>query len=295
MINEVDILHESHSRNFACHSGEKAAGLLCVVSYHHKVIIELREYGFDSFAESLVGPCRWTPLFLIHPIWYFKGDIGHLEEILLDLSAEISLVSKYHTIMINPAHVIKIVEVMDTCRCHVIRMDYTAYSTDCMELISIVVQTLRCAISPVGGSLYIIASHGASFRPCVLADLYRLGINAEYILRPINGNSYILADLFCKTCCQFTPRIELSAAYEIWQILLALMVQTMKEKIFAIESESLGGYTQSHDFKIGKLRDYTTTGYVSEFIYTIFSEILAYSEDSDEICYEVAHKQCDST
>lgn len=197
--------------------------------------------------------------------------------------------------MIIPTYIIKIVEVMDACRCHVIRMDYAAYPTYGMELISIVVQALRCAISPVGGCLYIIASHGASFCPCVLADLYRLGINAEYILRPINSDSYILADFFCKTSCQFTPRIELSAAYQIWQILLALMVQTMKEKIFAIKAESLGGYTQSHDFKIRELRYYATTWYITEVIYTIFGKILAYSEDSDEICYEVVHKQCDST
>lgn len=34
---------------------------------------------------------------------------------------------------------------------------------------------------------------------------------------------------------------------------------------------------------------------ISKFIYTISGEILADSEDSDEICHEVAHKQCDST
>ena len=32
-----------------------------------------------------------------------------------------------------------------------------------------------------------------------------------------------------------------------------------------------------------------------KFINTISSEIRAYSEDSDEIRYEVAHKQCNST
>ena len=53
MINEIDILHESHGGDFTCYSGEKSAGLLCVISYHHKIVIELGEYGFDSFAEPL--------------------------------------------------------------------------------------------------------------------------------------------------------------------------------------------------------------------------------------------------
>lgn len=30
MINKIDILHEGNSGYFACHSGEKSAGLLCV-------------------------------------------------------------------------------------------------------------------------------------------------------------------------------------------------------------------------------------------------------------------------
>ncbi len=38
-----------------------------------------------------------------------------------------------------------------------------------------------------------------------------------------------------------------------------------------------------------------TSGHISEFINTIPGEIIADSEDSDEICYEVAHKQSNSS
>ena len=69
----------------------------------------------------------------------------------------------------------------------------------------------------------------------------------------------------------------------------------MKKEVFAVESEGLSGYGKSHDFEIGKLRDNATTWYVSEFIYTISGEILADFEDSDEICYEVAHRQSNSS
>ncbi len=295
MINEIDILHESHSRDFTCHTGKKAAGLLCVVSYHHKIFVELGEYSFDSFTEPLVGPGRRMPVFLIQPIRNFKRDVGCLKEILLNLGTEVPLVSKHRAIIIFPAHIIKITEVMDACGSHVIRMYDTAYSADGMELIPIVVYALRCAISPVWCHIDIVTSHDTAFRPCVLADLYRLGINAEYILRTIYCDSHLLADFFCKTSRQFTPDIELFSADQVWQILLALMAQAMKKEILAVESESLGCYTQSHYFEVGKLRDNATTGYVSEFIHTISGEILADSENSEEICHEVAHKQCDST
>ena len=130
-----------------------------------------------------------------------------------------------------------IMEVMDACGSHVIRMYDSAYSADSMELIPIVVHALRCAISPIGSRIDIV-THSAAFRPCVPVDLYRFGVNTEYIIETINGDSHILADFFCKTSRQFTLGIELSSADHVWQILLALMVQAMKEKIFTVEPES---------------------------------------------------------
>lgn len=69
----------------------------------------------------------------------------------------------------------------------------------------------------------------------------------------------------------------------------------MEKVIFTVGSECLVSYAQSNDFKVGELRDNSASGYISEFIHTISSEILAYPEDSDEICYEVAHKQSNSS
>ena len=295
MINEIDILHERHCSDFACHSGEKTAGLLCVVSYHHKIVVELRKYRFDTFTEPLVCPCGRTPVFLIKPIWNFKSDICCLKEILLNLSTEIAFVSKHHAIMIFPAYVLEIMKVMNTCGSHVKGMDNTKYSADNMELIAIIMQALRSAVSPVGSSIGIVLSHGASFGPCVPAYLYWFRINAEYIFGAINSSGYILADFFCKSGRELASGIELSATDQVRQILLTLMVQTIKKKILAVEAEGLGGYPESNDFKVGKLGNNTAPGYVSMFINSISGKILADSEDSDEICYEVAHKQCDST
>ena len=194
MINEIDILHERHCCYFACYAGEKTAGLFCIVSYHHKIVVELGKYRFDTFTESLVCPCRRMPVFLIQPIWNFKSDICCLKEILLNLSTEIAFVSKHHAIMIFPAYVLEKMKVMNTCGSHVKGMDNTKYSADNMELIAIIMQALRSAVSPVGSSIGIVLSHGASFGPCVPAYLYWFRINAEYIFGAINSSGYILAD-----------------------------------------------------------------------------------------------------
>ena len=295
MINEINILHECHSRDFTCHTGKEAAGLLRVVSYHHEIVIELGEYSFYTFAELLVCP-RWrTPVFLIQPIWNFKSNIGCLKKILLNFSTEITFVSKHHAVMIFPAYIIEEMEVMDACRRHVIRMYDTTYAADSMEFISIIVQTLRGTVSPIRSGIDIVAPHYTTLRPCVLTDLYGLGVNAENVFCAVNGDSHILADLFGKPGRQLAAYIELTTAEQVWQIVLTFIVQAMKQQVFTVQAESLGSYAESDDFEVGKLWDNPTPGHISKFIHTISGEILAYSEDSDEICYEVAHKQSNSS
>ena len=165
MINEIDILHERHCCDFACHTREKTTGLFCVVSYHHKIVIELGEYRFDSFTEPFISPCRRTPVFLIQPIWNFKSNFCLFKEILLNISTEISLISRHHAIMIFPAYIIEIMQVMDTRSSHIIRMYDTAYTTDSMEFIAIIVHYLRGTVALVGSRIEIVTSHGTAFRP----------------------------------------------------------------------------------------------------------------------------------
>ena len=267
MINEIDILHKSHSCDFACHTGKETAGLLCIVSYHHEIIVELGEYGFYPFTESLIGPSRRTPVLLIQPIRNFNSDIGYFKEIFLHLGTKISFVAKHHAVVIFPAYILKIMEIMDACRRYVIRMYDTAYPADCMKLISIIMQPLRGAISPVRRSDRIVTPHGATLRSCVLTDLYGLGINTEYILGAVNGDGHILADFFGKPCRQLTSGIELPPAYKVWQIVLALMVQTMEKEIFTVESKSFSCYAEGHDLEVRELGDNPTAGYISEFIH----------------------------
>ena len=65
---------------------------------------------------------------------------------------------------------------------------------------------------------------------------------------------------------------ERHSADQVWEILLTLVMQTIKKDILAIKSERLGGYAKSNDFKVGKLGNNTTTWYVSEFATAASSE-----------------------
>ncbi len=123
MINEIDILHESHSGYFSCHSGEKSAGLLCIITYHHKTVVELGENGLNPFSELSVCPCRRSPILLVQPIRNVQSNVGNVKKILLHFGAEIAFVTKHHAVMIFPLHILEVMEVVDTCSCHVEGMD----------------------------------------------------------------------------------------------------------------------------------------------------------------------------
>ncbi len=54
MIDEINVLKHCEGRDFGCCPSEKASGLFCVISDHHKLVVELREEGFDSFIKQLL-------------------------------------------------------------------------------------------------------------------------------------------------------------------------------------------------------------------------------------------------
>lgn len=127
--------------------------------------------------------------------------------------------------------------------------------------------------------------------PCVFTYLYRFSVDAEYIFPCVNGGRHILADFLGQLCCQLTTGVELSGANQVWQVVFAFMVQTIKQIVLIVNVERLGCYVKSDDLQIGKLGNSTSTRHISESIAQISGEIFADSEVSDEICYEVVHKQ----
>lgn len=295
MINVIDILHECHSCYFACHACEKSAGLLCVIAYHHKSIVKLGEYGFDTFSKPLVSPCRLFPVLLIQPIRDFQSNVSDIKEIPLYLCVEIAFISEHRAVMIFPLHILEVMEVVDTCRRQVVRMYNTSYSTDSVEFIAIIIHSLRGAVAPVWCCVWIVMPHGAAVCPGILTDLDGFRVDAKYIFRTVYCHCHITADILCKPCRQLTTGIKLPAANQVWQILFALMVQAIKKVIFTVKVERLGCYAKSDDFQVGKLGNGSTTRYIPKVVYTISGEILANSKYSDEICYEVAHKQRNSS
>ena len=127
----------------------------------------------------------------------------------------------------------------------VIGMYDTTYPADCMELISVIVHALRGAIAPVRCCFLIVTPHCATFRSGVLANPHGLGVDTEHVLPTVYGSRNILAYFLGKPGGQLTPDIELPAAYKVWLVFLAVCVQTMKQKILTVESESLGCYAES--------------------------------------------------
>ena len=179
MIDEIDILHESHRGDFARHAGEKSAWLFCVISYHHQRVVELGKNRFYPFSELFVCPCRRFPIFLIQSIGNFKSDVCYIKKILLYFGAEIAFVTEHRAVMIFPLHIIEVMEVVDACRRHVVGMDYATYSADCMEFISIIIHSLRCAIAPIGCHIRIVATHRTAFRSCIVLPDFRQGVKLQ--------------------------------------------------------------------------------------------------------------------
>ena len=182
---------------------------------------------------------------------------------------DLAFVTEHRAVMIFPLHIIEVMEVVDACRRHVVGMDYATYSADCMEFISIIIHSLRCAIAPIGCHIRIVATHRTAFRSCILTYFHRLGVNAENIFPSINGGCHFPAYLLSKTCRQLSSGIELPATDQVWQIIHAFMVQTVKQIVFAVEVERLGCESQSDNFKVGELRDNSASRYVSQFIVKI--------------------------
>ena len=92
-----------------------------------------------------------------------------------------------------------------------------------------------------GVSEWLIRVVACGIRLRSLTPLNTLQLQPHPILGAVNGDCHILADFFGKSGSKLTSGIELSATDQVGQILLTLMVQTMKKKILAVEAEGLSG------------------------------------------------------
>ena len=295
MIEKIKILQHSKGSNFSSHSGKEAFWLLCIVSYHHEMVVQLREDRLDSLSETLVCPRRLFPVLLVKPVRYFKRDVCRIKEILLYWSTQVSLVSENHAVMILPLNIFEIVQVMYVGCGHVIRMYHATHATQGMELISIIVHILRCTVSPCRCVFYISLAHCTPTGSCILAYLYRFGVNAEDRLAAIYCFGNGLANLLAKISGLFATLVELTAGYEVGDSTRTLCVQTVEEIVLAVNTECLCRNGKCNHLYIRECGDNTTTRYISILIYTISCKLFADLKNFSELCDEVVHIYDNST
>ncbi len=253
MIDVIDILQNSKSRDFGRNAGKEAYWLLCVIAYHQKLVIELGEECLNPFSKFPVSPNRRPPVLLVEPIGDFQRDMCHLKQILLNVGAKITLVAKHQAITILPLDLLKILEVMNVGRSHVIAVDDSAYSADCMELIPVIMHVLGGAVAPGRGQSGRLPAHCAACRPRVLADRDRLRIHAEHIFAPVHCRSYVFADFFTEAVGEFATLIVLAACYKIRELVGALIVQPIKQVVFTVDTEGLRRGGKGEDFQVREL------------------------------------------
>ena len=112
MIEKIEILQHCEGCHLGFHSGKETAWLLGIVAYHHEVVIQLRKDGLDSLPEAFVGPCRWSPVLLVQPIWDIKGNVSGFKQIQLNWSTQVTLVSQDHTVAVLPLYIFEILQIM---------------------------------------------------------------------------------------------------------------------------------------------------------------------------------------
>ena len=293
MIDEIDILQYCKSCDFSRNAGKEAHWLFCIITYHHELIIELGEKSFDSFSEFTVCPDRRTPILLIEPIRHFQRNMCDIKEVLLNICAEVTFIAKHQAIAVLPFDILEIMYIRHVGCSRVITVNYSRYSTDCVEFITIIVHALRCAIAPCWSQLRRILSHCATSSSGVLAYFYRFGIYAEYIFAPIHGRDYVLADFFSKTVSEFATLIVLTACDKIGKTVGALILQAMKQVVLAVDAEDFRSGGKGENFQVRELGNHTSSRHVSEVINTISGKFLEYVENFSELYDEVVHTRDD--
>ena len=295
MIEKIDVLQHGEGSHLGFHSGEESVWLLGIVAYHHEVVIQLRKDGLDSLSEAFIGPCRWSPVLLVQPVWDIKCNVCGFKQIQLNGSTQVALISKYHAVAVFPLHIFKILQVMHVGCCHVEGVYDSCDATQSMELISIIVHVLRCTIAPRGRMLYVVLPHLTPVGMCILADLYRLGVNTEDSLSSIYRLGYGLTDILAKHHGFLATLVVLPTRNQVGNGSRAFRVQPLEEVVLAVNTQCLCCDGKCHHLQIGEGGNDTTSRDISLLIYLIFCKFLADFKNFSELCDEVAHIYDNST
>ena len=289
MIEKIEILQHSKGSHFGSHPCEESRRLLCIVAYHHEMVIQLGEYSLNSLSEASVSPGGRCPVFLVQPVWDLKGDICCFKQIQLHRSTQVSFVAHNHTVVVLPLYVFEVLQVMHIGCGHVIGMYNSADAAQGMELIAVVVHVLRGTIAPGGCVFNIGLSHLAPGGTGILADFHRLGVYAENGLATIDGLGNGLADILPKPHGLLTALVVLATADQIGNGIRTITVQPIEKIVLAVNTECLSCDGTCHNLQVGERGDNTTARNISFLVYLISCKLFAYLKYFSELCNEVAH------
>ena len=94
MIEKIEILQYSEGSDLSSHSCEEALRFLCIVSYHHELVVKLGKDRLNSLPETLVCPCAWCPVLLVQPVRDIKGDVCSLKQVQLYGCTQVALFAR---------------------------------------------------------------------------------------------------------------------------------------------------------------------------------------------------------
>ncbi len=131
-------------------------------------------------------------------------------------------------------------------------MDYSTYSTDSVKFISVIVDTLRCALTLLWCAFIIIPTHGTAFSSGVLTNLGRFGGDVEYIHIAMAISLRIFSP---RTAIIFRSLLYWRRRTRLERLAPFLGIEPIEKVIFAVESKSLSCGRECDDFDVGKLGD----------------------------------------
>ena len=297
MIEKIDILQHREGCHLGFHFGEEAAWFHSIVVYHHRVVILLRKDGLDSLSEVFGNPCRWSPAFLVQSVLDIKGNVCCFKQIQLGECTQVALVSQNHALAVLPIRICEILQVMHVGSSHV-HVEGACDSSDAtqgMKLISVIVHVLRCTVAPRGCMLYVILSPLTPVGTCILADLYRLGVNTEDRLSSSCRLGYGLTDILAKHHGFHAALVVLPMRNQVWNDTWAFCIQSLEKIILTVNTQCLCCEGKSHHLPIGEFGYDTVSRNNSLLIYLISCKFLADFKNFTELCDEVVHIYDNST
>ena len=112
-------------------------------------------------------------------------------------------------------------------------MDYPIVSTDCVQLIAIIISVMRSTKTKIRSFReFTGTSHFATLTSCYTTHFNRFGINKELFFCTIHLHGNPLAYFFAQVGSLFTTVIELSARDKIGNVILIFLQPIIKQPFF---------------------------------------------------------------